>query len=111
MLFINTVNSYVYIVLGTDELMSKEHWWNDTDKGKLKYSDKNPSQCHAVHHKSHMAWLGIQPGPPRKRQAPNNLHHGIGSKPVCFWCRIKLTDLYVNNVWGLHSSSILAHAV
>jgi len=30
-----------------------EHWWNDIDKEQLKYSDKNMSQCHFVHHKSH----------------------------------------------------------
>jgi hypothetical protein len=31
-----------------------EHWWNETDREKLKYSAKNLSQCHFVHHKSHM---------------------------------------------------------
>jgi hypothetical protein len=30
-----------------------------------KYSDKNLSQCHFVHHKSHMDWTGIESGPPR----------------------------------------------
>jgi hypothetical protein len=28
--------------------------WNDTDKGKLKISERNLSQCHFFHHKSHM---------------------------------------------------------
>jgi hypothetical protein len=27
--------------------------WNDTDRGKLKNSEKNLSQCHSVHHKSY----------------------------------------------------------
>jgi hypothetical protein len=31
-----------------------EHQWNETDRGKQKYSGKNLSQCHFVHHKSHM---------------------------------------------------------
>jgi hypothetical protein len=35
------------------------HWWNDYDRGKPKYLQKNPSQCHFVHHKSHMAYPTI----------------------------------------------------
>jgi hypothetical protein len=31
-----------------------EHRWNESDRGKPKYSGKNLSQCHLVHHKSHM---------------------------------------------------------
>jgi hypothetical protein len=26
--------------------MVKEHWWNDTDRWKPKYSEKNLFQCH-----------------------------------------------------------------
>ena len=33
--------------------MSVKHWWNDTDKGKLKCSEKNLFQCRIVYHKSH----------------------------------------------------------
>jgi hypothetical protein len=42
-----------------------EHRWNETDRGKPKYSEKNLSQCHFVYHKSHMDQLGIETGPPR----------------------------------------------
>ena len=35
--------------------MGMEHWWNDTDRGNLKYWEKNLSLCHYVHHKPHMA--------------------------------------------------------
>ena len=30
-----------------------EHQWNEIDMGKPKYSEKNLSQRHSVHHKSH----------------------------------------------------------
>lgn len=31
-------------------------------RGKLKYSDKNLSHCHCVHHKCHVDWTGIEAG-------------------------------------------------
>jgi hypothetical protein len=37
-----------------------ENPWNDTDREKSKYAEKNMSQCHFFHHKSHMD----KPGPP-----------------------------------------------
>jgi len=30
-----------YTVRVGDELMSKEQWWNDTDRGKMKYWERN----------------------------------------------------------------------
>ena len=41
-----------YIAWVVDEWMSMEQWWNDTDRGKLKYRERNLSQCHSVQHKS-----------------------------------------------------------
>jgi hypothetical protein len=41
-----------------------EHWWDEIDRGKPKYSEKNLSQCHFVRHKSHTDGPGIEPGPP-----------------------------------------------
>jgi hypothetical protein len=42
-----------------------ERRWNDIDRGKPKNAEKNLSQCHSVHHKSHMYWPRREPGPPR----------------------------------------------
>jgi hypothetical protein len=42
-----------------------EHRWNKIDRENPKYSGKNLSQFHFVHHNSHMDWPGIEPGPPQ----------------------------------------------
>jgi hypothetical protein len=39
--------------------------WNETERGKPKYSGKNLSQCHFVHHKSHTDLPRIEPWSPR----------------------------------------------
>jgi len=40
-----------------------EHWWNDTDWGKLKYEEKNLSQCCFASHKRTQGvnWLRTLP--------------------------------------------------
>jgi hypothetical protein len=43
--------------------MGVEHQWNDTDLVRPKYLEKNLSQCHFVHLKSHTDWCGIEPEP------------------------------------------------
>ena len=45
--------------------MGMEHWWNGTDRGKLKYWERSLSQCHFVHHQPHMYWTGTKPGSPQ----------------------------------------------
>ena len=42
-----------------------EYQWNEIDRGKPKYSVRNLSQCHVVHHTSHMDSPGIEPWSPR----------------------------------------------
>jgi hypothetical protein len=46
--------------------MSMGHWWNDSDRQKPKYSEKNPSKCHVINHISHMDCPWIEPGAPRR---------------------------------------------
>ena len=43
---------------GTGVKMSMEYLWNDSNRRKVKCSEKNLSQCHYV---SHMHWPGIEP--------------------------------------------------
>jgi len=50
-------------------------WWNDTDRGKAKISEKNLPHCHFVRHKPHMDWPGHEPGLCNERPATNRLSH------------------------------------
>jgi hypothetical protein len=45
--------------------MSMDDWWNDTDRVKPKYLEKNLSKCHFVYHKSCIDWPGIELWRPR----------------------------------------------
>jgi hypothetical protein len=50
-----------FVFLASLDEDSTEQWCKDTDRGKQKYT--NQSQCHFVHHKSHMDELVTNPGP------------------------------------------------
>jgi hypothetical protein len=53
-----------------------EHRWNDTDRGKLKYWEKNVSNCHFVHQK----YLVSNPGRRGERPAIDRLSHGTAKR-------------------------------
>jgi hypothetical protein len=44
-----------------------EQWCNDSDRGKLKYREKNMETLPIAYHQYHMDWPGIEPGPPQRK--------------------------------------------
>jgi hypothetical protein len=57
MLFNDAFNWSDYTASVTEECMSVEKWWNDTDMRKINYTQKNLSRCHFVSNKFHMDWI------------------------------------------------------
>ena len=54
-----------YTAWVVDGWMGMEQWWNDTDRGNLKYREVNLSQPHFAHQNSHTDRRKIEPGLPR----------------------------------------------
>jgi hypothetical protein len=46
-------------------IICMEHWWCNSDRTKLKRSEREKLSQWPVHHTWHTDWLGIEPGPPR----------------------------------------------
>jgi len=47
--------------------------------------NKNLSQCHFVHHKYHMVWLGTEPGPPRSEADNKRSDPWYGPRETLMW--------------------------
>jgi hypothetical protein len=54
--------------------LSMEHFWNNTEEGKAKFSGKTLPQCHFVYHKFHLKGLC------RESPANNNLSNGTAKQ-------------------------------
>jgi hypothetical protein len=65
-----------------------QYWWNDNDRGKLKYLEKNLPQCANLSTTKHMDWLGVNLGLHDKRLTTSYLSHGTADS-FLFWSPIK----------------------
>jgi len=43
----------------TSELMTMEHWWDDTARGRLNSLERGLCQCQFAQHKFHTCCLGL----------------------------------------------------
>lgn len=59
----STLYSTIYTVLF--EWMSMEHWWNYTNRNRLKYQAKTVYYCRIFHRKTRMYRPGIESGRPQ----------------------------------------------
>jgi hypothetical protein len=129
----------LYTASMVGEWMSMEHWWNGTDRGnwstgrktlysvggrwmneygalvewywqgKLEYWERNPSQCHFVHHKSYILhiYISMPQQPPMGPQPPvgqgpsllrlhdhTQTHTTVGKTPLGEWSAL-CRDLYL----------------
>jgi hypothetical protein len=65
-----------------DTWVNMEQRWNDTDRGKLKDSEKNLSQCHFVHHKSHVDYSGSERCLRGEKPVTNHLSYDTACLPT-----------------------------
>jgi hypothetical protein len=61
--FCSTLSRYMRYLTTLTVAVVTQHWWNDADRGKLKYWENAQSHCHSINHKSNMEWAQIEPGP------------------------------------------------
>jgi hypothetical protein len=78
--WMNETNEWVserttfFLIFGNVEPVVEWYW-----RGKPKTLERNLSQCHFVHYKSHWIDPGVNPGHRSERLATNRLSHGAAS--------------------------------
>jgi hypothetical protein len=60
--FNDAINFWGYVTSFMEELVSMEHWWDDTETTKRNCLEENVSQCHFFHDKFHVDCPGIEHG-------------------------------------------------
>ena len=89
-----------------DEWMSIEQWWNDTERGKLKYWKKNPYQWHFVYHKLLIDWPGTEAGTLRWEAGDQPSQPWNGPEVSCSW-RLQRTRLVpLRRSWQLQNQRL-----
>jgi hypothetical protein len=77
-IFNDAVSFWYHTASVIDERISMEKGW-ETNGWSLKYSERNVSRCHFVHHKYHTDWPGIEPAvlfqTARRHMPEYNTHH------------------------------------
>jgi len=63
MLFNDIINCKDYIASVKNKGTSMDHWWDDNDREKMKYLEKNLFHCYFVQHQSHKHWPWSEPRP------------------------------------------------
>jgi hypothetical protein len=64
------------------EWINVERWLDDTEKGKQEHWETDLSHCHFFHYKSHMDYLGSNPGLRGERPATDRLNYGKNELPL-----------------------------
>lgn len=104
---VKSTNKYLhYLTTLVSYMWVQSTGWNVNARRKPKYSQKNLSWCHFVHHKSSMHWSGIKPGPPQWQasNSPDPLHGlsaaGILLLYTCISCPCAYNSKLTLFIWS-----------